>query len=123
MLFSEGLGVNAQNIKKVSPDGYEIIKAMAIDEWGSDHSMVLYEINNQCDAAVEIITILFDKGDLMLFAKAVNGWSIEGTAIQNIDTVILWTEGADTGSIFTLFVDWSMVLYEYNKQMSAASSY
>ena len=123
MLFGEGLGINAQNIKKISPDGYEIIKAMAVDEWGTDHSMVLYEINNQCNAAIEMITILFDKGDLMLFAEAVIAWSIKSTDVQNMNIIIAWTDGADMSSIFTLFVDWSMVSYEYKKQISAAKSY
>ena len=49
-LSASGLGINAQNLRKVSPEGYEIIKARAVDEWGNDHSMVLFAINNQSDS-------------------------------------------------------------------------
>ena len=123
MSFGEGLGVNAQNIKKMSPDGYVIIKAMAADKWESDHSMVLYEINEQCDSLVKVIQLLFDGGDLNIFARAVAKWSVHGNDISNVEIIVAWAETGDISSVFEIIADWNMVLYEYENQISAASSY
>ena len=113
MLFGEGLGTNAQNIKKLSPDGYEIIKARAIDKWGDDHNFVLYEINEQIDSLVEVIELLADNGDPMIFINVVIMWSVNGTGARNANIIDRWVETGDFSNVFLLAVDWYEVLYEY----------
>ena len=114
MLFGEGLGVNAQTIKKMSPDGYEIIKAMAVDKYGIDNNFVLYEINEQSDSLVEIIELLAaDDGDPKIFVNAVIVWSVKDTGARNMDIIDSWIETGDFSNVFMLTVDWYEVLYEY----------
>ena len=114
MLFGEGLGVNAQTIKKMSPDGYEIIRAMAVDKYGTDNNFVFYEINEQSDSLVEIIELLAaDDGDPKIFVNAVIVWSAEGTGARNMDIIDSWIKTGDFGNVFMLTVDWYEVLYEY----------
>ena len=122
MLFGEGLGTNAQYIKRVSPDGYEIIKAEAVNEWGDDHSMVLFVINDQCDSSIELMELLADGGNLKIFVYVVSQWSTRGAEARNRDKLTAWIEGEDV-NLYTLSVDWSMVLFEYEMQISAYSNY
>ena len=123
MLFGEGLGTNAQNLRKVSPEGYEIIKARAIDEWGTDHSMVLFAINNQSDSLREVMLLLFDGGDLKIFAYVVANWSFWGTVLKNAKKIAEYKKTGNISDLYTIAADWSMVLFEYEYQMTAASSY
>ncbi len=124
MLFGEGLGTNARYIKDFYPEGYEIIKTIAVDEWGNDHSMVLFRINNLSDSLTEIIQLLSEKdGDLGIFTRAVANWSTRGTAVKNDKIIASWTHQGEFSSIYGIDADWSMVLFEYEMQVSAASSY
>ncbi len=114
MLFGEGLGTNAQNIKKMSPDGYQIIRAMAVDKYGTDNNFVLYEINEQSDSLVEVIELLAaEDGDPMIFINAIIVWSVKGTVERNADIIDMWIETGDFSNVFMLTVDWYEVLYEY----------
>ncbi len=124
MLFGEGLGENAQYIKEFYPDGYEIIKDISIDEWGNDHSMVLFRINNLSDSLNRVIQLLSkENGDLEIFKQAVANWSTRGMSIKNAKIIATWTYHGEFSSIYGIAVDWSMVLFEYEIQISAASSY
>ena len=122
-LQAEGLNKNATALKEISLIGYELIKAGAVDKWVDDHSMILYEINNQCDSAVEIIQIMLDGGDFTIFAEAVAYWSTIGMDIVNVGIIIDWINGGDITNIFNMAVDWQMVLYEYRKQLEASGQY
>ena len=96
---------------------------MAIEKWEDDHSMILWEINRQCDSLLDMIGLIIDDGDMSIFADAITKWSIKETSIQNLEKLIAWMKGESSDDITTLSVDWSMVLYEYKKQYSAANSY
>jgi|GEM_PF-1385574 len=121
MLFGEGLGVNAQNIKDNFPEGYKIIKARAEDGWGSSkfnnqqiQKFVLGAINDQSDSLVEVIQLLAaDDGDPMVFINAVLVWSDKDTGERNMDIIDSWIETGDFSNVFMLTVDWYEVLYEY----------
>ena len=124
MLFGEGLGTNAQNIKKMSPDGYEIIKATAVEKYGSDNNFVLYEINEQSDSLVEVIELLAaDDGDPMIFINAVIIWSVKGTVERNADIIDRWIKTGDFSNVFMLAVDWYEVLYEYEIWSESGRAY
>ena len=124
MLFGEGLGTNARYIKEYYPDGYEIIKAIAVNEWGNDHSMVLFRINNLSDSLTELIQILSKKdGDLEIFTRAVANWSTRGTGTKNVKIIATWTYQGEFSSIYGIAADWAMVLFEYQMQIEAANSY
>ena len=56
MQKAEGLNPNATYIKKNHPTGYEkTIKMHALEKWGDDYSMVVYMINKQSDALVNLV--------------------------------------------------------------------
>ena len=124
MLFGEGLSKNARYIKEFYPNGYEKIKAIAVNEWGSDHSMVLFRINNLSDSLTEVIQLLSKKdGDLGIFTRAVANWSTRGTVAKNDKIIASWTHQGEFSSIYGIDADWSMILFEYEMQVSAASAY
>lgn len=124
MLFGEGLGKNARYIKEFYPDGYEIIKAMAVNEWGNDHSMVLFRINDLSDSLTGVIQLLCEKdGDLEIFTHAVANWSTRGTGTKNAKIIATWTHHGEFSSIYGIAADWSMVLFEYEMQIEAAGAY
>ena len=96
------LNSNAESFKGTKV--YEKIKFMAVNKWEDNHKMVVYEINKQCDAALDINVISKEsdkKRDIVV--SAMTKWSdkINGEYYYN----------------------WSMVLYEYKKQFKASSSY
>lgn len=124
MLFGEGLGKNARYIKEFCPDGYEIIKAEAVNVWGSNYSMVLFQINTESDSLTEVIQLLSEKdGDLEIFTRAVVNWSAKGTSAKNAMIIATWTYQGEFSSIYGIATNWSMVLFEYEYQISAANSY
>lgn len=113
---SAQLSATASTLKnsesKVFKDGgtklYGTIKQYAVNKWDKDHEMVVYEINQQVDAAIQII-------DLM--AK-------DGTDLSTLMTSIKkWSNGKTNDSFFHPSMDWTMILYEYNNQMEAKNSY
>ena len=81
------------------------IKEYAKDRWGTDYSMVKYEIDKQTQAGDEFMLMYkenncFDKGDsdiCIIFIEAYAKWSDENTG----------------------WVQWDMVLYELKKQLDA----
>jgi len=124
MLTAEGLTGNAVAIKESYPEGYEVIKERAIQEWGTDHAMVLYEINKQCDSVLNVLGLaIAETGDLSVFMGAVEDWSASGTVLSNLEKLNSWLNGEDFYIIFTMRCDWAMVEYEYNKQMESAGAY
>ena len=57
-LFSAKLSQQSQKLRTQYPEGYEVIKKHAIEKWGTDHEMILYQINNQCNAFFELSSYL-----------------------------------------------------------------
>ena len=47
VLFSQSLKENSTIIKENVPKLYNVIKAKAVEQWGDDHNMVLFEINGR----------------------------------------------------------------------------
>jgi len=123
-LAAVDLNPSAVVIKEHSIDGYNVIKYYAMQEWGTDHGMVLYTINKQCDSCLDVLEAALDEtGNFSIFMEAVEYWSKEGTALSNLTIIKEWLDEADFYSIFTMQCDWCMVEYEYNKQVESAGSY
>ncbi len=119
-LYAGGLDNKALFIKQNSPKGYELIKKFAVKKWGDDHSMVLFEINTQSDDADLLIDSFFRTKDIKSFANAIKEWSYNDYSI-NLGIFISWLKGiSDYGTIYTMTVDWSMVYYEYDRQVKAS---
>ena len=124
MLSAAELNPSSVVIKRNSIDGYNIIKYAAMQEWGTDHEMVLYEINKQCESCLNVLeSALNDDGEFSIFMDAIEEWSVLGAALANMIIINGWLEGVDFYTIFTMQCDWSMVEYEYNKQMETVGSY
>lgn len=107
LVFADGLNGYAESIKDAAPETYNAIATRAILEWGSDHAMIVWEINQQCEAFIEGMT-LFDK-DRELFVKCVLEWCDDRDAVQE--------------DIMTASIDWRMVIWEFNRQYGAKNAY
>jgi hypothetical protein len=87
---------------------YGSIKQYSVNKWNKDHEMVVYEINQQVDAALQIINLMpketTDLSTLMISIKK-------------------WSNGKTNESFFHPSMDWTMILYEYNNQIEAKNSY
>jgi len=121
-ISAQSLEANASYIKKNYSSDYEItIKKHALEEWGEDFSMVVYEINKQADALVEL-TDEFESDNTNIAFRAVQEWSIEGYKTHNIEQFkkfeVFGLEG-----LLKMHCDWSMVKYEYDKQVKAKNAF
>ncbi|MBT6195434.1 MAG: hypothetical protein HOI54_00115 [Candidatus Marinimicrobia bacterium] len=119
---AEGLNSNASYIKKNYPTEYEqTLKRYALAEWKDDFSMVVYEINKQADALVKLVDE-FKSDNTNVAFKAIQEWSRDGYKSKNIS---LFNEMKTFGlkDLLKLHCDWSMVKYEYDKQVKAKNSF
>lgn len=89
----------SQLLRDNVPDTYAPIKANAVNEWASDHKMVVYSINKQTKALKEIL-----------------GLSKTESYDENVlvDAMLEWDDKIVDGLEFT---DWAMTLYTYKKQI------
>ena len=111
-------------IKENSIDGYNVIKYLAMQEWGTDHGMVLYTINSQCDSCMNVLEAALNPGGkFSIFVESVEYWSAPGMATSNMTILTEWLGEADFDTIFTMHCDWCMVEYEYNNQTEASGAY
>lgn len=120
--MSQGLNTNASHIKKVFPTEYEnTLKKYALAEWNDDFSMVVYEINKQSDAIIQLIES-FESDNTNIVFKAIQTWSRDGYLNYNIK---IFQEMKTFGlkELLKMHCDWSMVKYEYNKQVEAKNSF
>lgn len=120
--YSQELESNALMIKEKYNTLYEkTIKKYALLKWKDDFNMVVYEINKQSDALVNIVDKFESKYTNILF-KAVIKWSHEGKKEYNEK---VWDNFKYLGisSMLELEVDWNMVQYEYEKQVKAANAF
>jgi len=118
----EGLNSNASYIKKNYPSNYEkTLKKNALAEWNDDYSMVVYEINKQADELIELIDE-FESDNTNIVFKAIQEWSIDGYKSSNITK---FKEMTTFGlkDLIKMHCDWSMVKYEYDKQVKAKNSF
>lgn len=121
-IYSQELNENAQFIKERHTNAYESnIKKYALLKWKDDYSMVLYEINKQSDALTSIIEIFKPSNTQILF-KAILKWSREGKQTTNSAKFSQITS-IDYRNLLLLECDWSMVEYEYEKQVKAKDAF
>ena len=109
-------------IKNKYPEGYNIIKYYASQEWGSDHEMVVYQINNQAEALINLLVIFEPKHTNILY-RSLQEWSYP-TFLKHTQEYFEKEVNAAEISLFLNFhVDWEMVEYTYKNQVSAKGSY
>jgi hypothetical protein len=119
---SQALNFNASFIKKNYQSEYEsTLKKHALDEWKDDFSMVVYEINKQADALIELIDS-FKSDNTQIVFKAIQEWSLDGYQGSNISK-FKEMSAFDLKSLIKMQCDWSMVKYEYNKQVKAKNAF
>jgi len=122
---AEGLAVEALAIKEMYPIGYQVIVDHAEQEWGSDYTMVVHQINKQTKANVECLGIWSSGGiDMQLWSDAYQKWSYEGSLAKNIDLLVAFFDNK-TGwaGLLSADVDWEMIAYTYKKELAAKSAY
>jgi len=119
---AEGLNSNASYIKKNYPSEYEnTLKKHALEKWSTDYEMVVYMINNQADALIDLIDN-FKSDNTNIVFTAVQKWSVDGYKNSNIDAF----KKIDTfglKQLIPLHCDWEMVKYEYDNQVKAKNSF
>lgn len=121
-IYGQELNENAQFIKERHTNAYESnIKKYALLKWKDDYSMVLYEINKQSDALTSIIEI-FKPSNTQILYKAILKWSREGKQTTNSAKFSQITS-IDYRNLLLLECDWSMVEYEYEKQVKAKDAF
>ena len=122
IIHCQELKSNASYIKSNYSADYETtVKKHAVEKWNDDYSMIVYEINKQADALVNLIKE-FETENTNIVFKAMLKWSIEGYESNNTSKINeLKTFGLE--QLITFDCDWSMVSYEYKKQVKAKSSF
>jgi len=101
------LSREAEMLRAEEPKYYEPIREMAVEQWGSDHQMVVYTINTQVES-------FFKWLDYYLSQES-------GTPERDIliKAMVNWNKGKEDEWKY----DWSMVVYEFEKQIKAYKSY
>lgn len=119
---AQSLDYNASYIRKNYESDYEAtIKKHALAKWGTDYDMVVYEINKQSDELVALIDV-FESDNTNIAYEAVQKWSHDGYENSNIAQFKkLETFGLE--ELLKMHCDWSMVKYEYDKQVKAKSAF
>lgn len=117
VVFSLGaadLSVDGKVVKEHLPVAYELIKARAVEEWGTDYTMVLYVINQQCEGLIAAMELVEDNFTELLTAMA--DWTDGG-----IDEMVRITDAG--GRIWDCPTDWTMVVYVARQQIEAKGKY
>lgn len=116
----------AEITKEDYPEGYQVMKKRAITEWPGNHEMIVYEINQQCEAFYSLLEKFANpiEGELMLTMQAIHNWTDENFKDE---TLSCFTNLADDenpiNSLLKLKVNWRMAEYEFKKQLSAMNQY
>jgi len=106
--FADGLTPEATRLKDSNPDIYSVIRGRAIVEWGTDHGMIVYVINQQCKSVFEVAALAPQLNDTE-FYTILSDWCDDDLSLYD--------------SIFEAPVDWSMVEYVMSQQIEAKSQY
>jgi hypothetical protein len=94
------LNSTAQDIKDGNPELYSTFKTFAERDWKGDHEMMVYTINKQAIAAMEVAGLpKTEDYDEKVLVNAMVEWVKDG------------------------IYDYEMVLYTYQKQIKAKNSY
>jgi hypothetical protein len=122
--LAQELSINSKLIREKYNYEYEyIFKHYAVKEWGEDYAMVLFEINRQSDSFIELINKLKSE-HLSIFKNAILEWSREGYKEENLRKIR--EEGNSIfiiSKLIKLKTDWSMVKFEYDRQVKAKESF
>jgi hypothetical protein len=122
--LAQELSINSKLIREKYNYEYEyVFKHYAVKEWGEDYAMVLFEINRQSDSFIELINKLKSE-NLSIFKNAILEWSREGYKEENLRK--MREEGNSifiTSKLIKLKTDWSMVKFEYDRQVKAKESF
>ena len=110
------LNANSELLRKNYPSGYNVFKHHAVAKWKTDHEMVIYAINNQSDAFIEMSS-LYEEAYADIYTNAIYKWHIDGC--ESIEK----TSTREGFKLIDLHVDWTMVLYTYKNQVKALNSY
>jgi len=116
------LEANAKHIKEKYPTEYtNTIRKYAVKEWGDDYQMVVYEINQQCNALVDLVNE-FKSENTNIAYKAILEWSQDGYKTKNSQEFQkIKTFGV--AQLLKLHCDWQMVKYEYDLQAKAKNAF
>ena len=121
--ITQELNTNAKMIKEKFNYEYENnFKSFAIKEWKDDFAMVVYEINRQSDSYFEMINKLKSEHSTIFF-NALNEWAREGYKEDNLRKIREEFKPSSINNFIKLKVDWSMVKYEYDRQVKAKESF
>ena len=102
---SAQLNANAKFFKEKSTKLYNPIQDAAIKKWGTDNSMVVYMINNQCDALNKLMV----ESPYKEYLKSKTG-TPKRKFFNNV--FLQWTKGT--------FTDYTMVVYKIkNREKNA----
>lgn len=121
-VFGKGLNANANYIKTNFQIQYEDnLKSHALEKWNTDYSMVVYEINKQADAIFHLVK-KFESQHTAIAFQAIQKWSIDSYKNENVK---LFQEISTFGieELLKMHCDWTMVEYEYDKQVEAKNSF
>jgi len=97
-------------------------KYFALKEWKDDFAMVVYEINRQSDSYVELLDKLKPEYS-SIFLNALNEWARDGYKEENLRKMREDFKPGNINNFIKLKVDWSMVKYEYERQVKAKESF
>ncbi len=121
-VFAQGLNSNASYIKENYTNEYEkTLKKHALEKWNDDFEMVVYMINNQADALIDLIEN-FESSNTNIALKAIQKWSMDGYKDSNI-AAFKKINTFGLKQLIPLHCDWEMVKYEYDNQVEAKKSF
>ena len=116
------LNENAEYIKtNYSSDYTQTLRKHAVDKWETDHEMIVYEINTQADALVNLIN-KFKSENSQIVLKAMIKWSHKGHEPGNTSR-LKNLKAFNLENLIKFHCDWEMVEYEYDNQVKSKSSY
>lgn len=120
--ISQELDSNASFLKSKYPTDYaNTIRKHAVEEWGTDHQMIVYTINKQSDALYYLVQN-FKSEHTQIIYDAIKEWSREGYEASNIQKFNSFNT-LSIENMIKLHCDWSMVKYVYEKQVKAKAAY
>ena len=114
-LNSQSLSDYASALKEKQPKIYNTIRTMAVEEWGDNHQMILFQINEQVKAMIDVT----QKPDLdmQILFKAMKNWSDNP---QKITELVLEEK---VNELFQQRMNWMMIKFEYEEQLKAKNAY
>lgn len=116
-LGATDLSPEAQGLKADFPEEFEAMKANAAAEWPGDFGMQVYELNNQIEAFIDVMSA-YDPIYSDIYTSALFKWTDGGAATIDRHEETQAYKDSDISFAF-LPTDWVMVKYEINKQLSA----